>query len=158
MIRSRVLRSTIAMAIMGMVCLTAGKAQVAWAADQATRIAHNEGDVEANSHDLVQGSHVEGHIAFLRTELGITPAEDPLWAAVAAAMREDVRNLQDAENRVSHNRPANAIEYLQNRVMFANLRAQGEERFLTALRPLYNDFSPQQKQTADELLIPNAPE
>ena len=160
MTRSRVLRSGIAAALMGVMCLTltAITPQIVWAADAQTQTARKEGDVGANPHDLVQGSHVEGHIAFLKTEIGITPAQEPLWATVAAAMREDVRHLRDAENRVSHDRPENALDYLQNRVMFANLRAQGEERFLTALRPLYNELSPQQKQTADELLIPNAPE
>jgi len=123
------------------------------------RAAHNAGDVAASSHDLVQGSHVEGHIAFLRTELGITSAQESLWAPVAAAMREDVRNLQEAGNKARQERmPNNAIEYLENRVTFANLRAQGEARFLTAFRPLYGSLSTQQKLAADDLLIPNVSE
>ena len=127
--------------------------------DQATKVAHKEGDVEANPHDLVQGSHVEGHIAFLKAELGITPAQEPLWEPVAAAMREDVRNISEAERQTNQNqRPENALEYLQNRVMFAELRAQGEERFLEAMRPLYSNLSSQQKHMADELLIPHEPE
>jgi hypothetical protein len=129
------------------------------AADIATQAARNEGDAGANSHDLVQGGHVEGHIAFLRAELGITPAQEPLWAPVAAAMHEDVRKLRDAERNASQKqRPDNAVDYLENRVVFANLRAEGEARFLTAFKPLYDSLSPQQKQVADGLLIPNAPE
>ena len=45
---------------------------VASAVDDATRESHDEGDAGANSHDLIQGSHVEGHIAFLKAEIGIT--------------------------------------------------------------------------------------
>ncbi|MGB9152378.1 MAG: Spy/CpxP family protein refolding chaperone [Alphaproteobacteria bacterium] len=132
---------------------------LALAADAITRSAHNEGDVAANSHDLVQGAHVEGHIAFLRAELGITSAQEPLWAPVAEAMREDVRNLQEAESKASQKQaPDDAVEYLENRVLFANLRAQGEARFLTAFRPLYGSLSQQQKQVADGLLIPSRPE
>lgn len=132
---------------------------VASATTRATQAARSEGDVTARSHDLIQGSHVEGHIAFLKAELGITAAQESLWTPVAAAMREDVKNIDEAEYKVSQKqRPDNAIDYLENRVMFANLRAQGEARFLTAFKPLYNDLSQQQKQMADELLIPNAPE
>ena len=117
------------------------------------------GDIDANTHDLVQGAHVEGHIAFLRAELGITSAQESLWMPVAGAMREDVRNTQEAETRVSQRqRPDNAIEYLENRSFFAALRAQGEARFLAAFRPLYSTLSSQQKQVADELLMPDTGE
>lgn len=124
-----------------------------------TRAAHRQGDIAASTHDIVQGSHVEGHIAFLRAELGITSEQEPLWTPVAVAMREDVKKLQEAERKVSQKpAPSDAIEYLENRVNFANLRAEGEVRFLNAFRPLYNSLSPQQKQIADDLLIPNQPD
>jgi LTXXQ motif family protein len=128
---------------------------MAVAADITTQAAHREGDAGANSHDLVQGSHVEGHIAFLKAELAITPAQESLWMPVATAMREDVRNLQEADAKAIRTPgPNNAIEYLESRVTFANLRAQGEARFLTAMRPLYENLSAQQKHVADGLLIP----
>jgi hypothetical protein len=142
-----------------MIILAPGLPSLATAADLATQYAHNEGDVAANSHDLVQGSHVEGHIAFFKAELGITSEQESLWAPVVAAMREDVKNLQDEESSLSQKHaPKNAIEYLQNRVVFANLRAQGEERFLSAFHPLYDALSQQQKQAANSLLIPNTSE
>ena len=129
------------------------------AADQSTKSARTEGDVAADSHDIVQGTHVEGHIAFLKAEIGITPEQESLWEPVAAAMREDFSRLQEEQNRMSQKHaPENAIEYLKNRVIFANLRAQGEVRFLAAFQSLYNVLSPRQKQTADELLIPDLAE
>ena len=39
--------------------------------------------------------HVEGRIAFLKTELKITDAQQPLWNAVADAMRADAASIGD---------------------------------------------------------------
>lgn len=39
---------------------------------------------------MMDPEHVEGRIAFLRTELKVTDAQQPLWAA-AAALRENAR-------------------------------------------------------------------
>lgn len=117
--------------------------------------AYDQSDTAPESHNLTVGQHVEGHIAFLKAELEITPAQESLWEVVSAAMREDVRDIQNAERMVSqqtHGRET-AIQYLQNRVMFANLRAQGEARFLAALQPLYEGCSKSQKQIADDLLV-----
>jgi hypothetical protein len=134
-------------------------ASSSFAADQATEMAKKNGDVGASQHDLVQGTHVEGHIAFLRAELAITPGQEALWEPVAAAMRDDVTTLQAADAKISQTHaPQNAVDYLQNRVVFANLRAQGEERFLNAFRGLYGVLSPQQKQMADSLFIPDMTE
>ncbi|MDP9127472.1 MAG: Spy/CpxP family protein refolding chaperone [Pseudomonadota bacterium] len=112
----------------------------------------------APRHDLIQGAHVEGHIAFLHAELGITQAQETLWAPVAGAMRDDVKNLQEAEGRVARQNGSNtAVQYLENRAMFERLRADGEARFLAAFRPLYENLAPEQRLRADGLLIPNYP-
>ena len=39
--------------------------------------------------------HVEGRIAFLKTELKITDAQQPLWNAVADAMRANAKEMTD---------------------------------------------------------------
>jgi len=159
MSKFQTIRPNILLAFACVVGLAIAGPPLAAAADLATRMARSEGDVGANSHDLVQGAHVEGHIAFLKAELGITAAQESLWSPVAAAMREDVKNLQEAESSVDRKQhPDNAIEYLENRVSFASLRAQGETRFLNAFRPLYSNLSQQQKQVADGLLIPGISE
>jgi len=156
---TRVIRPRLLLIFISMIGFASVYPQLVSAADVTVQSAHEEGDVDANSHDLVQGSHVEGHIAFLVAELRITAAQEQLWTPVAEAMREDVRELQEAESRVSKKQgPNNAVEYLENRATFAALRAQGETRFLAAFRPLYASLSRQQKQVADSLLIPGSPE
>ncbi len=124
------------------------------AAPMAARAAASD-EHKQHRHDIVQGPHVEGHIAFMHAELGITPEQETLWAHVAAAMRQDVKNLEDAEARTSEeSNSGGAVSYLENRAMFAKLRAQGEDRFLKAFRPLYDNLSDEQKAKADELLMP----
>src|SRR5215471_1719663 len=41
------------------------------------------------------GRHVEGRLAFLKTELKITDAQLPLWSAVADAMRANAKTMGD---------------------------------------------------------------
>jgi protein CpxP len=120
--------------------------------------AHDQSDDSAPpAHDVIAGQHVEGNIAFLHAELGITPEQEDLWSVVADAMREDVHDMSKAERQVARQpQHETAVQYLQNRTMFAQLRAQGEVRFYSAFTPLYNVLSTHQKQVADDLLI-NAP-
>ena len=98
------------------------------------------------------GSHIEGHIAFLKAELGITPAQEGLWDNVAAVMRADIADFQHLGPQEA--RPTAPL-YLQERARLAALRAQGEQRFLEAFRPLYEKLSNAQKQKADELFSPS---
>lgn len=100
------------------------------------------------------GSHVEGHIAFLKAELGITPAQASLWDVVATAVREDVADFarQTAQDAAKMPTRPTAVESLELRAKYTELRAKGEHRFVDAFRPLYDKLSDGQKQTADALL------
>jgi LTXXQ motif family protein len=42
------------------------------------------------------GAHLEGRIAFLRAELGITEAQASQWEAFAQAMRDSASKLKQA--------------------------------------------------------------
>lgn len=99
-------------------------------------------------------SHIEGHIAFLKTELKITPAQEALFAKVADAMREDVKEFGQARQQAVANfhMPPTAVQILEMRANLATLRAKTEDRFLAAFRPLYQSLSADQKQVADEMM------
>jgi hypothetical protein len=105
------------------------------------------------------GPHVEGHIAFLKTELGITDAQAALWDKVASAMREDVAEMMAAmaQAQVDPQAPETALARLERRARITALRAQGEARFLAAFRPLYEALSPEQRNSADELFAHGRP-
>lgn len=99
------------------------------------------------------GDHIEGRIAFLQTELKITPAQQAQWDRVAAAMRSNSQAMHQAFEGMRANRatPQNAVQRLEARAQFATLRTQADQRFLEAFKPLYASLSDQQKQGADEL-------
>jgi protein CpxP len=100
------------------------------------------------------GNHIEGRIAFLRTELKITDAQQAQWDKVAAALRSNSEAMHQAFDAMRANRdaPKSAVQQLEASAQVATLRAQGSQRFLDAFKPLYASLSDDQKKTADELL------
>ena len=95
--------------------------------------------------------HIEGHIAFLKAELKITPAQEADWDKVAEAMRKDVSESRAADHQYMNQNQPSALDSLNERTYYAELRAQGERRFIDAFKPLYGKLSSAQKQSADEL-------
>jgi protein CpxP len=102
---------------------------------------------------MLPGRLVDGHIAFLKAELKITPAQETQWQQVAAAMRDNASSLDQAITTARQNRGAmNAVQRLETREQFAKLRADNDARLLEAFKPLYASLSPEQQQMANELV------
>ena len=98
--------------------------------------------------------HVEGRIAFLKVELKITDAQQPLWKAVVDVMRANATSRGGMPNGMAMmGSPAPLPEKLamHEKMMAAHLDALSKLR--AAVEPLYAAFSPDQKKTADELMI-----
>lgn len=98
--------------------------------------------------------HVEGRIAFLKAELKITDAQEALWNAVAEAIRSNAKEM----TRMPHGMPmmggsGTLPEKLaaHEKMMAAHL--DGLRRLRTSFDPLYAALSPDQKKTADGLMI-----
>lgn len=108
-------------------------------------------------HHFSPSRHVEGRIAYLKAELKITNAQEPQFDHVAQAMRDNAKAMDQAfaQMRGDRSQPQNAVERLETRSRFAELRAQASQRYLNAFKPLYASLSDQQKKTADELLAPH---
>jgi LTXXQ motif family protein len=98
--------------------------------------------------------HIEGRIAFLKAELKITDAQAPQFEKVAQAMRESAKERAQTfqQLRGDRDKPQTALERLEMRARFDQMRTQQAERFLAAFRPLYQNLSDDQKKAADELL------
>ena len=101
---------------------------------------------------MMSPEHVEGRIAFLRTELKVTAAQEPLWGAVAEALRESARA---AENMMQLGAAAQMLPSAlegRERVLYARLEA------VRGLRPdvetFYAALDETQKATADKLMEP----
>src|SRR5258705_13309384 len=62
---------------------------------------------EARHHEMgrmMPGQFVDGRIAFLKAELKITPAQEPQWQRVEAAMRENAKDLDQTTSAARQNR------------------------------------------------------
>ena len=94
-----------------------------------------------------RASHVEGRIAFLKTELTITDAQLPLWNAVAGAMRDHARSMATMSGEMTGTLPERVAAL--DKLMAARLDAV--HRLKAAVDPLYAALSDEQKNVADEL-------
>src|SRR6266700_693804 len=101
--------------------------------------------------------HVEGRIAFLRTELKITDAQTGAWNAFADALRTNAKNL--GEVRASMMPQAGASQNLVDRLALQEkwlaARLEGTRAIKSAVTNLVSTFSDEQKKTADEILAPH---
>ena len=105
-------------------------------------------------HHFSPARHIEGRIAFLKAELKITDAQTPQFDRVAQVMRDNAKTMEQAieQRRGMRDQPQTAVQRLESRAQFATLRAQADERFVEAFKPLYASLSDDQKKAADELL------
>ena len=97
--------------------------------------------------------HVEGRIAFLKAELKITDAQQPLWNGVADAIRSNAKDMTGMPHGMAMGGSAALPENLasQEKMLVAHLDAM--RRLRTAFDPLYAALSADQKKTADGLMI-----
>ena len=98
--------------------------------------------------------HVEGRLAFLKTELKITDAQLPLWDAVADVIRANARSMRSmAEGMMGSAQTAALPDRLAAREKMMSAHLEALRKFKAAIDPLYAAFSDEQKKTADELLM-----
>lgn len=100
----------------------------------------------------IPAQHIEGWIAFLRTELKITDAQTPLFNSFAEALRTATKSLQDwHEQMLSGERPDTWPERLTRHEQMMTAHLEALKKVKSAAIPLYNALSADQKQTADSL-------
>jgi LTXXQ motif family protein len=105
--------------------------------------------------------HVEGRIAFLRTELKITEAQASAWNSFADALRTNANRLGEVRASMMAQRPAGQppaptlAERLDVQERWLAARLEGTRTLKSALTNLYGVLSDDQKKTADELLTPH---
>ena len=101
----------------------------------------------------MMGRHVEGRIAFLHTELKITPAQAKLWDSYADALRASATDMTSMWARMTTMMTATALpERLEAAETMMSERLDELKKVKTAALPLYAAFSAEQKATADELM------
>jgi hypothetical protein len=100
--------------------------------------------------------HIEGRVAFLRTELKITEAQQPAWNAFADALRANAKALGEMRGSMMSQQGAGAglVEKLAFQEKWLAARLDGTRAMKSTLTNLVSTFSDDQKKTADELLAP----
>jgi hypothetical protein len=102
--------------------------------------------------------HVEGRIAFLRTELKITDAQASAWNAFADALRANAKGLGEVRASMMPQAgaaPQTLIDRLTLQEKWLAARLEGTRAIRSALTNLVGTFSEEQKKTADEILAPH---
>lgn len=96
--------------------------------------------------------HVEGRIAFLHAELAITAAQEPLWAALAAALRQNAAGMaQTAPASHDHGSTSVVVGQMLNRQHTLETRLDGLRAVNAALQPLAEALTEAQRATLDAL-------
>jgi hypothetical protein len=102
----------------------------------------------------MMAGHVEGRLAFLKTELKISDAQLPLWNAVADAIRANAKGMGAmSEGMMGSAQPTTLPDKLALREKMMTAHLEALRRLKTAVDPLYAALSDEQKKTADELLM-----
>jgi hypothetical protein len=102
--------------------------------------------------------HVEGHIAFLRTELKITDAQSRTWDAFADTLRANAKSLGEVRASMMPKvgaAPPSLVDRLTLQEKWLAARLEGTRAIKSALTNLAGTFSDEQKKAADELLAPH---
>src|SRR6266536_3031427 len=98
--------------------------------------------------------HVEGRIAFLKAELKITDAQQPMWNAVADAMRANAKDMAGMPHGMAMMGGSGTLpgKLVAHEKMLA-VHLDGLRKLRTAFDPLYPALNADQKKTVDSLMI-----
>jgi LTXXQ motif family protein len=97
--------------------------------------------------------HIEGRIAFLKAEIGVTEAQTPQWNAFADALRTSATAMRGAmTDCAADGGPQSAPDRADAIVRHMSAQVAAMQTVLAAERPLYAALSEEQRKAADELL------
>src|SRR6516225_10077120 len=89
----------------------------------------------------MMAGHVEGRLAFLKTELKITDAQLPLWNAVADAIRDNAKGMGAmAEGMMGNMQAATLPDKLAAREKMLTGRLEALRKLKAAADPLYAEL------------------
>jgi hypothetical protein len=100
-----------------------------------------------------KGETVEQRITSLHAALKITPAQEPLWNAVAQAMRDNAATMDKlvAQTRTTPPQNMSAVDDLNTYQKFAQTHVDGLKNLIPSFTKLYAAMPDDQKKVADEV-------
>lgn len=106
---------------------------------------------------------VEARLAYLKTAMKITDAQQPQWDAFAATLRKQAREadqrMQARGSQMAQGRkdaPPTAVERMEFRQARLAAASARLSETLAAAKPLYAALTPEQQKVADEVLAPRS--
>ena len=100
------------------------------------------------------GSHIEGRLAYVKTEVGITHAQESLWQAYADAVRNSTLSMVAHCTAMMEQPRSSALtlpERLDQHEELMGAQLDALRAMDAALEPLYGAFNETQKAAADQL-------
>lgn len=96
--------------------------------------------------------HIDGRLAFLKAELKITAAQEPLWHDYAAALRDEAEHMRHHCSAMMSGRETMSLpERLDRHEQMMASHLDAMRVLAKALKPLYASLDETQKRTADQL-------
>src|SRR6516162_8609249 len=99
----------------------------------------------------VMANHIEGRLAYIKAELKITEAQEPLWNTYAAAARDNANAMRAHCATMMSKRSANLLDRLDQHEQLMAAQLDAVRAMNKSLKPLYAALSDDQKKTADQL-------
>jgi hypothetical protein len=97
--------------------------------------------------------HIEGRLAFLVAELGITDAQNEAWTTYAAALRKNLEGMRSMHvAMMKAMETGNPVERLNARISVMESRLNALREMKPALEQFYATLTADQKAKADQLL------
>ena len=99
-------------------------------------------------------SHIDGRLAYIKAELKITQAEEPLWNTYAAAARDNANSMGAHCTTMMSQRGASTVslpDRLDQHEQFMAAQLEAVRAMNKALKPLYASLSDEQKKAADQM-------
>lgn len=95
---------------------------------------------------------IEQRVAALHKRLRITDVQEPAFNRFVQAMRDNARAMEEAfQRRAVDFDSMNAVDNLKSYAALVQAQAQQAQRLATSFEALYAEFSPEQKETADQV-------
>lgn len=138
-------------------------AQTANPAAEAPQARHAQRHQHEDRAFRLPSERVEARLAYLKTALKISDAQETQWKAFADVQRKHAREADQRmqerraqmEQRAKGTRPT-AVERMEFRQKMLATQSQRLGELIEAGKPLYAALSPEQQKIADQLLAPRS--
>ena len=93
---------------------------------------------------------VEGRLAYLKTELKITKAQEGAWKKYSDEARKQAESMQAARTAMQGAAATNAADRMELHNKLMKSRLEQSEKMAAAFKELYAALTPEQKALADQ--------